>query len=257
MRRYNNPWITMITAPIMVGAAMLYFYTNFMVFNHASAIVGDFQEFENPTDPLAGGKLKIVNNRQTDNQRFRPGYAALARMNDIKARRFIHFSATVPLRELLRPGETPPTKSMEGVVAQTRAIFYAREECERVTKVLAKQCEVEHVKGKADDGNVHIQATLRFVQSDAFGTPDPQRTWSYQYVDTKLGKSGVTVPLRRTERARTDLYRKAAAECAAIRKREGNCAITDLSVKSRLYRNSRNEAKISGNARYSFLVPAG
>ena len=214
------------------------------------------QEALNPSDPLKGSDLKIVNHRDPNGRDFKVGYSELARFSDIEATRYVRFDAHVPVSDLLQDGEEAPEEAFQNLFARTRALYYAREECERVLESLASKCVVDRAKGKYLKTHVEVSGVLRFVQKSEFGAIDPAQTWAYETVSNDLSKRGKEVSLRSEEKERMSLYRKAVDECAATKKRSGNCAITDIGINLDWKPNDR-KVRVRARARYSFLLGPG
>ncbi|MEM7749242.1 MAG: hypothetical protein AAF346_13410 [Pseudomonadota bacterium] len=240
--------LKIIGAAVGMLASGFFLYTNFIVYQHASNIVGIMK----PGDPL-GGSLTVVDNRHEKSGRLKSGYLAMADFDSIDAGRYVRFSAYVSLRSLLRPGEAPPDRDYREVFAQARAVDYANQECELIQQYFASSCAVRRAKARIEKNGktVRISASLRFVQAGGFGElDDKSATWSFRDIGTRI-----KVPETATARAirgRGKVYRKVMRECAAIRKREGNCAITGLSITARRNRKSAL-IKMSAYAQYAFL----
>jgi len=245
--------ISIITGILFTGASILFFASNFFVAGASFKVAKTIHDIENPKDPFKRAKLDIVNHRIPGRKQFKPGYKEFAQFHKIEASRFVSFSAIVPIDQLLKKGETPPSASTENVFAKTRAIYYAREECERLLETIAIQCEVENAKGRIKDRMVTINGTMRFVQKTPLGDLNSDVTLSFETVSTQLVKSRVKTTAIGAPRQRQNLYRKAAAECAAIKIREGNCAITRINI-STTYNSRSREMQLSGMANYAFLL---
>lgn len=219
-----------------------------MVYQHASNVVGVI----NPSDPL-GGSLNVVDNRHEKTGRLKYGYLAMANYDSLDASRSVSFSTYVSLRSLLKSGEAPPDRDYRQVFAQARAIEYANQECEIIQQYFARKCSVRQAKARVEkDGKtVRINAHLSFVQAGAFGNlTDTSATWSFRDIGTTIKVPDAATA--RSLRARAKVYRKVMKECASIRKREGNCAITRLSIHARRSRSS-GLLRMSARAKYAFL----
>lgn len=238
-------------ALLFAGGAILYFATNLSVFGMASKITGSYHEADNPRDPWKGKNLTILDHRNSDGRGFKPGYLAMVRGEDIRADRFVSITAYVTVDELLKDGERRPEKSMEEVFAKSRAVIFARAECERLLQSLARECAVASAEGRIADGVVRIEALFRFVQRDDFGALDDGATYVFTTADNRLADR-VQISRAGSAGARVALYKKAAAECAAIRRRDGSCSIIGLRI------DASNEGgglvRHSATANYAFLI---
>lgn len=247
-----SQFIIIIGATLFAGSAVLLFSSNLVFAGMTVKLMNTFRNVENPKDPFEGGDLKITNHRLPGKNQFKPGYVGLARIHDINAQRFVRFSTSIPLKDLLTKGEELPSSATENVFVKSRAIYYAREECERLLTLLADKCEVAQANGKVTDKIATIRATLRFVQKAPFGKTDRTAPLSFESISTQLTKSGVKTSLRGALEVRNRLYRKASDECNALRSREGNCAISGIYIQSQYNTRSR-DVTVSGRGSYAFL----
>lgn len=117
--------------------------------------------------------------------------------------------------------------------------------------MLARECEVSRADGRMDEGDVRIEAYLDFVQREEFGDPDASAEWVFAATSSKLNEKAVPTSLAGGAAARAQLYRKAALNCAEIKRREGNCAITSVRAYMSRYRGA---VTLDGSAEYAFLM---
>lgn len=230
-------------------ASCFFLYTNFMVYQTASNVMG----FANPSDPL-GRSLTVVDNRHERSGRLKNAYLAMADFENIDASRFVSFSAYVSLQSLLHSGEAPPDRDYREVFAQARAVEYAHQECEVIKQYFARECSVKRATARMEkDGRtVRINAYLQFVQAGGFGDiDDSSATWSFRDITTRIEVPDAAAA--RTMRSRAKVYRKVMRECAAIRQREGNCAITSVLISSFRSRSS-GLIRTSAHGKYAFIV---
>lgn len=243
--------LSKITALISAAAAIIFFAGNAIVYGGAAQVMGQMNEAADPRDPWAARRIAIFDHRDADGRGFKPGYLEMAKGGDIRANRFVAISAYVTVRELLEAGEKPPAASMEEVFAKSRAVIFARAECQRLLRSLARECAVAGAEGRINDGLVRIDAMFRFVQRDDFGALDESATYVFTTADSRLVQDE-PVYRERAADARSALYKKAAAECAAIRRRDGSCAITGLLISARADR--AGAIRHSATANYAFLI---
>ncbi len=242
------------TAALFFAAGgILYFVMNAYVFQTTTGIMNAHREAENPRDPWMARNITIVDHRNTEGRGFKPGYLEMAKGDDIRANRFITISTYVTLDDLLGEGEERPQKSMEEVFVKSRAVIFAREECERLLETLARKCVVVGADGRLDGNTARIDATFRFVQRDDFGALEEGATYVFTTADNVLVRDA-SVYMSGAGAARIGLYRKAAAECAAIRRRDGSCAITRLSILA--HRGNDGLIRHTAMAGYAFLLKA-
>lgn len=241
----------MTVALFLIGGA-LYFAVNVMVYSHAERIISADRDYSHPKDPFGGRDLKISENREEDGHRFKRGYLEMAKFDDLEAGRRAWFSAYVRIEELLAPGETRPAEEMLPVFVKSRAILYAKDECERLITALARECAVNNADGRLKDGLVRIEGSMRFVQHDEFGEIDPTAEWVFANVSGKLAEAGAITSMARGAADRVALYRKAAQKCAEIKKRESNCAVTAIRIDT--VKNHQGGYTLSASADYSFLT---
>lgn len=240
-----------VTALLFAAGGIIYFAGNAYVYGTTTGIMNAHREAENPRDPWMARNLKIVDHRNPDGRGFKPGYLEMAKGGDIRANRFVSVVAYVTLDELLAEGEKPPQKSMEEVFAKSRAVIFARAECERLLESFARDCAVVNAEGRLDGNLVRVEALFRYVQRDDFGALDESQTYVFTTADSWLAREE-SVYQASAGNARRALYKKAAAECAAIRRRDGSCAITRLLVSAR--REDGGVIRHSANAGYAFLL---
>ena len=237
-----------ISAIVGMVASCFFLYTNFMVYQSASGIMG----LINPSDPLRGS-LNVVNNRHEKSGRLKYGYLAMANFENIEAERSINFSTYVSLSSLLHSGEAPPDRDYRQVFAQARAVEYAHQECDLIKQYFAKECIVKSAKAKVEKNGrtVRIQARMSFVQAGGFGDiSDKSATWSFRDIGTRIKVPDASKS--RIIRSRVKVYRKVMRECDSIRRREGNCAITRILISARRNRSS-GLIRTSASAQYAFL----
>ncbi|MEO0982420.1 MAG: hypothetical protein AAFX03_07190 [Pseudomonadota bacterium] len=208
-------------------------------------------------DPLARDGYEVSNKHVgRDSEFLRADYESVSRFDDIDAPRRVDFAANILVSDLLEPGERAPTGARADAFAKARAVVYAGEECRRVLQTLARECEVARADGEVRDGVLQMRASLKFVQQAEFGELDKRRDYAFAPLSEPLKTSGPRKTALRAEPAvRSALYKKAAAECAAIRRREGNCAITDLDIHARLNPRDRRSV-VEGSAEFGMLSAA-
>ncbi len=237
-----------VSAVVGLVASCFFLYTNFMVYQSASTVMGVI----NPSDPLRG-TLNVVDNRHEKSGRLKYGYLAMANFDAIEAERSVNFSTYVSLRSMLRSGETLPDRDYREVFAQARAVEYAHQECDLIKQYFARECVVKHVRASTDKTgkSIRIIARLSFIQAGDFGDiSDTSATWSFRDITSRIKVAEAAKA--RTLRSRAKVYRKVMRECASIRRREGNCAITGLSISARRSRKS-GLIRMSASAKYAFL----
>lgn len=244
--------IKFITMALFAIGGLLYFAMNFMVYSYADRMVRQEREYSHPKDPFKGRHLTITENREEDGRRFKRGYLEMTKFNDIKAGRMASFAAYVRIDDLLSPGEARPADEMLPVFVKSRAILYAKQECERLLENFASECAVNHADGRVQEGVIRIDGSMRFVQRDDFGALDPETSWVFANVSDNLTAGAVSTSLSGGAAARAALYRKAAQKCAEIKRRESNCAVTAIRLGASKDRSGGY--KLSGAADYSFLV---
>jgi hypothetical protein len=246
-----NRTMSMIASGIFLFAGLIYFGVQAMLVSHVGGMMWSMNEIENPKDPLKKSKLKIVNHRHPDHSGFREGYQAFGRPDDIKADRRVAFATYANLESLLEKGEARPSKSMEEVFAKARSVEVARDECALILEIFASACDVEYVDARMEDHYVKVSGSLRFVESAALPTFDPQATWSYEHVSAPLSEQPRQSAAATAKSDRRALYRRAVAQCGEIAKREGNCRLH--SIRLHALRRDGYGIELSGQAGFSFL----
>lgn len=250
----NGSPLAILTKAIGACAFFIFLATQLSVFNHVQGITYSMNGGDRQKDPLAPQGITVTNNRVEHNKKLmRTSYIAAVRHGDIEAYRRINFSAVVPIRDLLEPGEESPDSNLAGVFAQSRAIFYAQEECQRIKLSLAKECAVDRATGKLKDGKAHISATLKYTQRTEFGVIDDTTPWVFNEASINLTDGSMTAPQAQGARKRQEFYKKAVRECALIKKRSGNCAITGMRISTYAEPNS-TMVRMSASADYGFLT---
>jgi hypothetical protein len=242
-----------IGAAISFLAGLLFFATQGMILFHVGGMQSSIGRYNNPKDPFRGKDITVLNYKLDGSRRFKPGYEALGKFDDIDADRQVHFTAIVPIRTLLEPGEDAPERGMEEVFAQARAIRYAHQECERLTKTIASECEPQYADARIDDGKAHITATLKFVQRAPLGDLEKGATYSFQSVDTAVFKTSRKVATISATDERLRIYREADRQCAEIKRREGNCAIHSVVISAYDGGDGAGQS-IMSHATYAFLA---
>ncbi len=245
--------IQKVTTLLFAGAAVIFFGVNAYVYGTTAGIMNAHHEAENPRDPWMARNITIVDHRNPEGRGFKPGYLEMAKGDDIRANRFVTIDAYVRLDELLAEGEKAPQKSMEEVFAKSRAVMFARAECERLLETLARECVVAGADGRLDGNLVRMNAMFRFVQRDGFGSLNEGGAYVFTTADTVLERDA-SVYQSGAGAARAALYKKAAAECSAIRRRDGSCALTRLTISARLGKDG--VIRHTSMAGYAFLLKA-
>ncbi len=245
--------IQKVTTFLFAGAAILFFGVNAYVYSTTAGIMNEHHAAQNPRDPWMARNITIVDHRNSEGRGFKPGYLEMAKGDDIRANRFISISTYVTLDDLLGEGEQRPEKSMEEVFVKSRAVIFAREECARLLETLVRKCVVAGADGRLDGNTARIDATFRFVQRDDFGALEEDATYVFTTADNVLVRDA-SVYMSGAGPARVALYKKAASECAAIRRRDGSCAITRLSILA--HRGKDGLIRHTAMAGYAFLLKA-
>lgn len=245
--------IQKVTALFLAAGAILYFGVNAYVYGTTAGIMNEHHEAQNPRDPWMTRNITIVDHRNPGGRGFKPGYLEMTKGDDIRANRFVSITAYVRLDELLAEGEKPPQKSMEEVFAKSRAVIFAREECARLLETLARECVVAGADGRVDGGLVRMNAMFRFIQRDSFGALAESETYVFTTADSVIARNA-SVYQSGAAAARAALYKKTAAECDAIRRRDGSCAITRLTVTAQ--RQDGGVIRHTAMAGYAFLLKA-
>lgn len=243
-----------VTSFLFLAGGVLYFAFNATVYGYADGMMRQQLAWENPHDPLRKSGVVILENREAGSRRFKDGYAQLAAFDDIKADRSVSFSAYVAPKDLLRAGEASPAPAMLKVFAQARAVLYAQAECDALRQVFAKDCVVGYASGDVDHGFVRISASLQFVQKEPFGALEKGGTYTFTTASDDFRPGvGAGVGAAAAARDRLRLYRLVAARCAALKKSEGNCAITGVVIGGR-FDGERGAVAPSASARFAMLA---
>lgn len=241
-----------IGAAISFLAVLIFISAQGMVLFHVGGMQASMNRHNNPKDPFKRENLNIVNHREDGSRRFKPGYEALARLDDIDADRNVHFTAIVPIKALLQPGEDSPEPGMLEVFAKARAIRYAHQECERLKKTIASACEPRHADARIDDGKARIDATLKFVQRAPLGDLETGATYAFATVNSAVFNESRKVATISAADERLRIYREVDRQCADLKRREGNCAIHSIIVSAHDGRGGEGQS-ITARAIYAFL----
>lgn len=251
---FDNSPISMITKLIGLCCFGVFLATQLNVFNHVQGMTYAMNGGDRQKDPLADQGIIVSNNTMDHNRKIMSSaYMATVKQDDIDAYRNVTFSAQVPVKQLLQDGESRPEDGFEGVFAESRAVFYAQEECERLLQTMASSCQVVRATGKFKRDIVDISAVLKFTQKAAFGELDATTAWSFNEVQVNMTDGMVTSPRQYAHKKRLQFYRKAASECTQIKRRAGNCAITNIRISSFQESNS-TMVKMNASAEYGFLM---
>jgi hypothetical protein len=245
--------IGFVTTLVGLAAVFLYFTGQWMIFDQ----VRTWATFTNPDDPLAKSGLTITGQRLTGNRAFAPGYREMAQAEDIEANRFVTVHTFVPVRQMLRAGEEAPAPGQEELFVKSRAVHVASEECELMLSTMARQCEVHRTHAQVKNGMAMLVMYLRFVQKAPQGTPDASRRWHYQQVTNELFDRDEKVSVGADKAKRRIAYQRAHRECGAIRRREGNCAITSMRLSTATPRQPSGRVHFNASAAYGFLADLG
>jgi hypothetical protein len=185
----------------------------------------------------------------------KPGYLSLASFNDFHQYRTVRVETIVTAKSLLAPGETMPEPDFLEVFATARASKVADTECALLKQVIAKDCRVSHFSANITASRkVSISMNLEFTQKTAFG--DFKRTGKAAYQDIPKSltsektalKSGIEGQIS----MRGKLYASAESFCNKLRKSQGNCAISDMSI--RVNEDSKSENQVVFRAQMTAAV---
>ena len=194
-----------IASGVFFIAGALYLASMGTLYFYADGMQRQVREYEHPRDPLKKSGAVITGHRLPGTSRFKDGYLELAKFGDIDGGRSVSITTPVTVRELLKPGEVPPSASMLEVFAQARAVLYAQQECGVLVETLARECEVQHADGRVDDGRIVVTATLGFVQKDDFGALEKGATYVFSTAQESTPRGAHTTASAGGRRA---VYRK-------------------------------------------------
>lgn len=228
-------------------------YIQYMMASTSSKVNRAILRTDERINPMAGKNLNISNH--TKKGRFKIGYTALAQVNKFNSNRKVRFTTFVSPKNLLRPGEKMPQKSMLDLFAKTHAIYYVQEECKRLLKTLASKCKVSGSSGKVQkDGKIRISGGMNFIQKADFGSFDEKGRLAFQQIAIPVTRKNkpVQISISSAEQKRMSFYKKALRECAKIKRTEGNCALRYMDINSWKKAHSAS-MKMKGYTYYTYL----
>jgi hypothetical protein len=152
-----------------------------------------------------------------------------------------------------RPGDL--SKLADDAAARTQEM--AERECALLVGPLAAECMPVAATGRRIGANAfEYQLQLAFREAQPFGKRD--RDGRYDFTLTRSTPGSEYMRKRfyfaEADRQRQKIYAAAADACKIIRKRQGNCSITALSVASKLDPGTPM-ARLAASAAYASLVP--
>lgn len=171
---------------------------------------------------------------------------------------------------LLPKGMFPGFPSPEATwAARLAAPSYADAECTVLLASLASRCRPGEVSISSAAGGLELKMSLLFTQREDLGTlpnADQLRLEPviFDHVDDRIvadPKGGIAdgihvAAVADAADARDRIYRRAAQNCATVRRKFGNCWIYDLKISSRLMRAKAKEVvSITGRSSYAYLLP--
>ncbi len=194
-----------------------------------------------------GGKLGYVERRR---------FKSLTRFGDVGAKREMSFVAKIDPRWLLKEGEALPKKEFLKIFMEARGLAYGKKECQRfIDNDILSNCIVRSsgVNGR-DRNKFFMMYKFGFVQKESFGTFDKTGAVSYHETKQTFSKelSTSSYTLERAEKIRLNLLLKAKAQCAVLKERQGNCAISSIYSNAREYKKE-GKVNVSMHVVYSFL----
>jgi len=158
-------------------------------------------------------------------KRVSKGYLALRQPHEMAGLRSVSVTRTLPLKAFLERGEAMPAKEYREILISSRAEKVAMHECQIMQKKLADQCAVRNARGRLDKSGkkVSLSASYDFTQKEGIGNYDSDAPLRYVAATERIMRKGTV-----SESSRAIIYRKAAEMCGSVRRREGNCAVTDI-----------------------------
>ena len=206
-------------------------------------------------DPLANRSFELSGHKN-DFGELSDSYLAFAAHDEMVDERVISVSATVSLKSLAEKGEALPSADMAEPFVHSRAPRVAEAECAIIERMLASSCAVRTVHGEltAKGRYVKVRMRLNFVPRSERGDL-PEGRVHFTALDEGLDKkeSGTKTTIGSAPKLRARYYRKAAARCEKLRRKQRNCSLTGLHI-GQGYNGTRGYAQ-RATATYGVLTP--
>ncbi len=191
-------------------------------------------------DPGVNPKWEVANAMEYGYPKS--GYVALSNIDEFNDSRKNTLETYVFLKDMLNEGESLPAIDRREIIATGKASVFARKECDLIKQVLAKKCAVIRTRAKHVGNDIYrLNLTFLFTQKAPFGTVDASKEHSYLELDVSQHSmdAGADYPVShiRIKDIRRNIYRVTAGECERLNQENGNCAISGLTILSKLGRN--------------------
>ena len=205
-------------------------------------------------DPLANRSFELSGHKN-DFGELSDSYLAFAAHDEMVNERVISVSATVPLKSLAEKGEALPSADMAELFVHSRAPRVAEKECAIVERTLASACAIRTVHGELTSKGRYVTVRMRLTFVPKFERGElPEGRVHYTALNEGLDKkeSGTKTTIGSAPKLRARYYRKAAARCEKLRRKEKNCSLTGLHI-GQGYSGTRGYAQ-SATATYGVLT---
>jgi hypothetical protein len=243
-----------LLAAFSMGTQLYVWVTMYGVASQINRSIDEMEQANTP-DPSFRPDLEITGT--SDGSYVKDGYVAMTSLGKLNDSRVVSVESYVRLEDLLDPGEKLPERDLLSAFTTARAVRVADEECARLLETLASRCVVAYTNASpVENGLAQVGVTMKFIQKSDFGSVKADKRASYVEVDQNLiggGAQDKTVSLGGSGNARSAIYERAVDFCAKMRSTEGNCAITNVYIRSTPYNGSMQT--ISASGKFSALEP--
>lgn len=166
--------------------------------------------------------------------------------------RRVTYRTAITLKDVLKPGETPPDPAFEKLWIQARALHHFSERCGEILADLATKCQAYKARLKElSNGTTRITVSFSYVPDYDLGAPVPDGDFeifrgalaSRSYNDAENKDN--------TSQNRTAALSLSKSICGEIRKLAGNCVIREVNFYSRAFRDDPKRKALQSTALFA------
>lgn len=161
------------------------------------------------------------------------GLYVLRKFDEFENARAVDLNIQTTLADIRRGDASADASEDEETYLAARLPELARAECELIVKLFAAKCAVNHVSSTEMGKLRNIRMRLAFVQRETFGAVPEKPELAYVEIPLNLNQAKKQTLLPENwKAARTRYYQAVAKACTSVRKKNGNCAIQSVAIRS-------------------------